>query len=94
MIWDRVFLVRHVLSDVQAAVTRLEWSQAEVLTRLREIKTMPTVVARPGDRMAAIAELWQIRDLLADTDPEEAAQLVSVYNALVSKDREPGPGPA
>jgi hypothetical protein len=86
----RLFLVRAVLADLQAAVARIQWSQAEILIRLKEIKTMPTVVARPGDRLAAISELWQIRDLLADTDPDEAAQILAVYNALVSKDQGTG----
>jgi hypothetical protein len=95
VIWlDRLFLVRRILSDMQAAVARLEWSQTEVLTKLREIKTMPTVVARPGDRMAAIAELWQIRDLLSESDPDEAAQLMAVYNRLVTKGSGPGPDAA
>lgn len=86
----RLFLVRAVLADLQAAVARIQWSQAEILIRLKEIKTMPTVVARPGDRLAAISELWQIRDLLADTDPDQAAQIVTIYNQLIEK-RSPGP---
>lgn len=83
MIWDRLFLSRRILSDVQASVTRVEWSQVEILTRLKELKTMTVVVAKPGNRPAALAELWQVRDLLAESDPDLAARLHAVYNALV-----------
>jgi hypothetical protein len=83
VIWDRLFLSRRILSDVQASVTRVEWSQVEILTRLKELKTMTVVVAKPGDRPAALAELWQGRDLLAAPDPALAARLHAVYNALV-----------
>jgi hypothetical protein len=83
VMWDRLFLSRRVLSDLQAAVTRLEWSQAEVLTKLKELRKMTVVVAKPGDRGAALSELWQVRDLLAESDPDLAARLHAVYNALV-----------
>src|SRR5690606_20139892 len=62
---DWVFLVRRTLSDLQATITRVEWSQAEVLTRLRGMQPMTVVVAKPGDRDAALAELWQLRDQFA-----------------------------
>jgi hypothetical protein len=84
----RLFLVRRILSDLQRDLARIQWSQTEVLARLKEIKQMPTVVARPGDRLAAISELWQIRDLLSDTDPDQAAQIVTIYNQLI--ERSPG----
>lgn len=83
MIWDRLFLSRRVLSDVQASVTRLEWAHAETLTRLRELKKMTVVVAKPGERATALAELWQVKDLLAESDPDLSAQLHGIYNALV-----------
>jgi hypothetical protein len=78
-----LFLSRRILSDVQASVTRVEWSQVEILTRLKELKTMTVVVAKPGDRAAALAELWQVKDLLAESDPDLSAQLHGIYNALV-----------
>ena len=86
MIWDRVFLVRHVLSDLQAAVARLEWAHAETNTRLKELKRMTVVVAEPGDRAGALAELWQLRDELSVSDPDLAAQLHAIYNQLVVSD--------
>lgn len=78
-----LFLPRRVLSAMERDMARIQWSQTETLTRLKELKTMTVVVAKPGDRGAALAELWQIRDLLAESDPDLAARLHGVYNALV-----------
>ncbi|HLU95209.1 MAG TPA: hypothetical protein VKZ89_00060 [Thermobifida alba] len=86
---DRLLLVRRILSDLQAAVTRLEWSQAEVLTRLRGLQRMTVVVAEPGDRAAALSELWQLRDQLSVSDPDLAAQLHAIYNKLVVSEPRP-----
>ncbi|HEX6969060.1 MAG TPA: hypothetical protein VF174_09660 [Micromonosporaceae bacterium] len=86
---DWVFLVRRTLSDLQATITRVEWSQAEVLTRLRGMQPMTVVVAKPGDRDAALAELWQLRDQFATTDPDLAAQLHAIYNRLVVNEPRP-----
>jgi hypothetical protein len=44
---------------------------------------MPVVIAEPGDRAAALEELWQVRDVLAEVDDCAAAQVHAVYNALV-----------
>lgn len=92
MIWDRLFLSRRVLSDVQASVTRVEWSQVEVLTRLRELKTMTVVITDDTDRAEALSDLWRLRDSLSVTDPDLAAQLHAIWNRLViAKPNEPGP---
>src|SRR5690606_41723388 len=45
------------------------------------------VVAEPGDRSTTLEELWQIRDLLAESDPDAAAQLHAIYNRLCAEDR-------
>lgn len=89
MIWDRLFLSRRILSDVQAAVTRLEWAHAETLTRLKGLQKMTVVVAEPGDRVAVLSELWQIRDLLEKSDPDIAARVHAIYNALVVNEPRP-----
>lgn len=80
---DRMFLPWRVLSAMERDMARVQWAQTEILTRLKELKTMTVVVAKPGDRPAALAELWQVRDLLAESDPDLAARLHAVYNALV-----------
>jgi hypothetical protein len=80
---DRLFLSRRILSDLQRDVTKLLWAQAEILVKLRELKTMTVVVAKPGDRGAALAELWQLRDQFSVTDPDLAARLHAIYNDLV-----------
>lgn len=41
------------------------------------------IVAGPGDVAAALAELWQLRDVLADVDDCAAAQVHALYNELV-----------
>lgn len=86
---DHMFLSRRILSELQASVARLEWSQAQVLTTLKGLKKMTVVVAEPGDRAAVLSELWQIRDLLEPTDPDLAAQIHAVYNALVENEPRP-----
>jgi hypothetical protein len=43
----------------------------------------PVVVAAPGDKAAALAELWQVRDVLADVDDCAAARVHALYNELV-----------
>lgn len=45
----------------------------------------PAVVAAPGDVPAVLAELWQVRDLVAEFDDEAAAQLHTVYNAIIER---------
>ena len=85
-------LPRGLLSDRQRDMALVLTSQVEILTRLNELKRGPVVVAPPGDRGAALAELWQIRDLLAETDPDLAARFHGVYNALVVS--HPGPDAA
>ena len=47
------------------------------------------VVAEPGDRSTTLEELWQIRDLLAESDPDAAAQLHAIYNRLCAEPRPP-----
>jgi len=44
---------------------------------------MAVVIAQPGDKTAALAELWQLRDVLADVDDTAAAQVHALYNQLV-----------
>lgn len=80
---DRLFLSRRILSDLQASVARLEWSNAEALTRLKELKKMTVVVATDPDRAAGLAELWRLRDQFSVSDPELAAQLHAIYNQLI-----------
>jgi hypothetical protein len=90
---DWLFLPRRALSAMERDLARVQWSQAEVLTRLKELKTMTVVVAEPGDRGAALVELWQLRDQFSVTDPDLAAQLHSIYNKLVvNKPEGPGTG--
>jgi hypothetical protein len=81
---------RAILSDLQADVAKLLWSQAQILTQMRELRKMKIVVAEPGDRGAALAELWQLREALSETDPDLAAQLHSIYNQLVVSKPDPG----
>lgn len=44
----------------------------------------PVVVAAPGDREAAAAEVWQLRDVVADFDEDTAALLHTVHNRLTA----------
>lgn len=81
-----LFLPRRVLSAMERDMARIQWSQTETLTRLKELKTMTVVVAKPGDRGAALAELWQLRDEFSVTDPDIAARLHAIYNQLVVVD--------
>lgn len=86
---DRVFLVRRVVSDIERDVALILTSQVEILTRLKELKKMTVVVAEPGDRAAVLSELWQIRDLLEKSDPDIAARVHAIYNALVVTEPRP-----
>lgn len=45
---------------------------------------MNEIIAQPGDREAALKELWQIRDVLSESDDVAAAQVHTLYNALVA----------
>jgi hypothetical protein len=74
-----LMLPRGLLSDMQRDIARVQWSQAEILTRLKEIQAGPV-----STRGAALAELWQLRDQLAETDPDLAARIHAIYNALVT----------
>lgn len=90
---DWLFLSRRILSDVQRDTALILTSQVEILTRLKGLQKRTVVVAKPGDRAAVLSELWQIRDLLAESDPDIAARVHAVYNALVINEPE-GPDAA
>lgn len=83
MIWDRLVLPWRVLSAMERDVARIQWSQVEVLTKLRELKTMTVVVTDDTDRAEALSDLWRLRDSLSVTDPDIAAQLHAIWNRLV-----------
>lgn len=44
---------------------------------------MNVVIAAPGDKAAALEELWQLRDVLAEVDDCAAARVHTLYNELV-----------
>jgi hypothetical protein len=78
---------RSVLADLERDVAAVMLTQVEVLIRLKELRRGSVLDVRP-DRGAALAELWQLRDLLIESDPDLAARLHAIYNALIV---DPGP---
>lgn len=94
MSWlDRVFLVRRAVSDLQRDVARVQWALAQIMTRLKELKTV-TLVTDQTERGEALVRLWQLRDQLSVTDPDTAAEIHSIYNQLViARPEDPSEGP-
>jgi len=77
-----VFLPRRALAALERDVARIQWAQVESNTRLKELKTM-TLVTDQAERGEALVRLWQLRDRLSVTDPDIAAEVHAIYNALV-----------
>jgi hypothetical protein len=80
---DWLFLPRRALSAMERDLARVQWAQAETLTKLRELKTMTVVITDDTDRAEALSDLWRLRDALSVSDPDLAAQLHAIWNRLV-----------